>query len=179
MNIKSKERVGAVQSIWQYPVKSLNGVKLDQADFTNGGILGDRSYALIDQTNQKVASAKFPKKWAKLLELNATFVEQPKQGGQLPAVRITSTCGLDILSTDINADELLSDYVGRAVKLTSSRPNTVSLERLDPLETDETLLDIGDLMLENKFSDYADIHLLTTSSLQQLSSLSPDVQFDE
>ncbi|MDV5166954.1 MAG: MOSC domain-containing protein, partial [Candidatus Scalindua sp.] len=54
-----------------------------------------------------------------------------------------------------------------------------SLERLDPLEEDETILDIGDFMLKNKFSDYADIHLLTTSSLQQLSSLSPDVQYDE
>lgn len=179
MNIKSKEQVGTVQSIWQYAVKSMNGVKLDKAEFTDGGIPGDRSYALIDQSNQKVASAKFPKKWAKLLELNSAFVTQPSQSDQLPAVRITSACGLDILSTDKNADELLSDYVGRAVKLTSSRPTSVSLERLDPLETDEILLDIGDLMLKNKFSDYADTHLLTTASLQQLSSLSPDIQFDE
>jgi len=178
MNTKSKEQVGIVQSIWQYAVKSMNGVKMDQADFTNGGILGDRSYALIDQSNHKVASAKFPKKWAKLLELSAAFVKQPSQDGELPPVRITSSNGLDILSTDNNVDELLSDYVGRSVKLTSSRPNSVSLERLDPLEADETILDIGDIMLKNKFSDYADVHLLTTASLQQLSSFSPDVQFD-
>ncbi|MGH1536437.1 MAG: MOSC domain-containing protein [Gammaproteobacteria bacterium] len=179
MNIKSREQVGVVQSIWQYAVKSMNGVKLDQADFTDGGILGDRSYALIDQSNQKVASAKFPKKWSKLLELNAAFIKQPNHGDHPPVVRITSECGLDILSTDKNVDELLSDYVGRTVKLTSLRPNSVSLERLDPLEAGETLLDIGDLMLKNKFSDYADIHILTTASLQQLSSLSPNVQFDE
>lgn len=178
MNSIAKKQVGVVQTIWQYAVKSMKGVKLDQADFTDGGILGDRCYALIDQSNQKVASAKYPKKWAKLLELNATFVRQPKQDSELPPVRITSTNGLDILSTDNNVDELLSDYVGRPVKLTSLRPSSVSLERLDPLESDETILDIGDLMLKNKFSDYADVHLLTTASLQQLSNISPDVQFD-
>ena len=53
MDIKSKEQVGTVQSIWRYAVKSMNGVKLDKAEFTEGGILGDRCYALIDQSNQK------------------------------------------------------------------------------------------------------------------------------
>ena len=179
MNIKSKLIIGSIESIWQYAVKSMNGVKLDQATITSGGIIGDRTYALLDQSNHKVASAKYPKKWGKLLELNAAFVKQPKQLDQFPAVRITSSSGLDILSTDINADDLLSDYVGRTVKLTSSRPDSVSLERLDPMESDEVILDIGDLMLNNKFSDYADVHLLTTATLQQLSSLCADVQFDE
>jgi uncharacterized protein YcbX len=177
--IKSKQQIGTVQSIWQYAVKSMNGMMLDQANITTGGIHGDRAYALLDLSNHKVASAKFPKKWGKLLELSAAFVKQPKQSDQLPPVRITSTEGLDVLSTDNNVDKLLSDYVGRSVKLTSSRPSSVSLERLDPLESDETILDIGDLMLKNKFSDYADVHILTTATLQQLSSLAPDLQFDE
>ena len=179
MTIKSKKEIGSIQSIWLYAVKSMNGVKLDQATITKGGILGDRAYALLDQSNYKVASAKYPKKWGKMLELNAAFVKQPKQGDHLPPVRITSSKGLDILSTDKNADDLLSEHVGRAVKLTSLRPDSVSLERLDPFEIDETILDIGDLMLKNRFSDYADTHLLTTTTLQKLSSLSPDVEFDE
>ncbi|MDW3094254.1 MAG: MOSC domain-containing protein [Gammaproteobacteria bacterium] len=177
--METKKLVGSIKSIWQYPVKSMNGVKLDKADFSTGGILGDRAYALLDQSNNKVASAKFPKKWSKLLELSATFVTQPNQSAHHAPVRITSTNGLDILSTDDNADKLLSDYVGRPVKLTSSRPKSVSLERLDPLESNETILDIGDLMLKNKFSDYADLHLLTTASLKQLSSISADINFDE
>ena len=179
MVIKSKKTIGSIQSIWQYPVKSMNGVKLDQANITVGGIVGDRAYALLDQSNHKVASAKYPKKWGKLLELNAAFVNQPDKSNQYPPVRITSSNGLDVLSTDEHIDELLSEYVGRRVNLTSSRPNTISLERLDPLEQDETILDIGDLMLKNKFSDYADAHILTTATLQQLSGLAPEVQFDE
>ena len=179
MTMESNNLIGTIQSIWQYPVKSMNGMKLDQANLTTGGVLGDRTHALLDQSNHKVASAKFPRKWGKLLELNAAFVDQPKQTDQFPAVRITSSTGLDILSTDKNVDDVLSDYLGRLVKLTTLRPDSVSLERLDPLESDETILDIGDLMLKNKFSDYAEVHLLTTAALQQLSSLSPDVRFDE
>lgn len=73
MNMKTKKQVGSVQSIWQYPVKSMNGIKIEKADITRGGILGDRAYALLDQSNNKVASAKFPKKWSKLFELSATL----------------------------------------------------------------------------------------------------------
>lgn len=177
--MKSKTLVGSIQSIWQYPVKSMNGMKLDRAGITTGGILGDRAYALLDRSNHKVASAKFPKKWGKLLELNAEFVNQPEGADQFPAVRITSATGLDILSPDKNADDILSDYLGRAVHLTSIRPDSASLERLDPLEKEETILDIGDLMLNKKFSDYAEVHLLTTATLHQLSAVSPGVQFDE
>lgn len=179
MSVKPKIKVGSLQSIWQYAVKSMNGIKLDKTIVTSGGILGDRAYALIDRSNNKVASAKFPKKWSALLELSATFLVQPKLDAQLPPVRITSSNDLDVLSTDKNVNKLLSDYVGRQVKLTSLRPDHVSLERLDPLEEDETILDIGNLMLKNKFSDYADVHLLTTASLDQLSKIAPDVQFED
>ena len=179
MAFNSKNPIGSIQSIWQYAVKSMNGIKLEQANVAVGGLQGDRCYALIDQSDDKVASAKYPKKWGKLLELNAALVEQPAQDGELPAVRITSSTGLDILSTDEDADDLISDFLGRAIKLTTLRPDSVSLDRLDPLEPDETILDIGELMLKNKFSDYAEVHLLTTATLQELSSLSPEVQFDE
>ena len=179
MTVKTNNVIGSIQSIWQYPVKSMNGVKLDRARILSGGLLGDRCYALIDQIDRKIASAKYPKKWGKLLELKAAFVTQPEQPESLPAVRITSSTGLDILSTDKNADDLLSDFLARPVRLSAQRPDTISLDRLDPLESEEIILDIGDLMLKNKFSDYAEVHLLTTSTLQELSSLSPDVQFDE
>jgi len=84
MTTQSRKQIGSIQSIWQYAVKSMNGIKLDRASLTTGGILGDRAYALLDQSNQKVASAKFPKKWGRLLELNAAFVNQPNQGEQFP-----------------------------------------------------------------------------------------------
>jgi uncharacterized protein YcbX len=179
MGEKTKEQVGTINSIWQYPVKSMGGLKVARAILTNDGLLGDRCYALMDQSGDKVASAKLPKKWGRLLNLKASFVESTKEDKQLPAVRITSTDGLDVLSTDENVDDLLSAFLDRPVTLTPSRPDTVSLERLDPLDPDDSISDIGALMLKNKFADYADVHLLTYSTLNKFAEYSPDVQFDE
>lgn len=161
MITKSKKQIGTVQAIWQYVVKSMNGVKLDQATSLRVAFLVIALILYLISKIIKLQVLSFQKKWSKLLELSATFVKQPKKGDQFPPVRNTSSKGLDVLNTDNNVDDLLSDYVGRAVKLSSLRPNTVNLERLDPLEQDdETILDIGDLMLKNKYSDYADVHFL-------------------
>ena len=61
--------VGTIQNIWRYAVKSMGGEELKQALVTDGGLLGDRGYAVIDRANGKVGSAKMPKKWGSLLTL--------------------------------------------------------------------------------------------------------------
>lgn len=71
---------GSVKAIWRYPVKSMTGEPLDDAIVTDSGVVGDRAYAVIDQSNGRIASAKVPKKWGGLLELNARFVEPPRAG---------------------------------------------------------------------------------------------------
>jgi len=157
----------------------MSGEGLDEALVTDGGILGDRAYAVIDQSNGKIASAKLPKKWGGLLELGASFVEHPRFGAPVPPVRITWPTGADVTSDDGNQDALLSETAGRPVVLTTARPSSISLERLDPLDSEESILDIGDLMMEGRFSDYAAIHLLTTATLARLSELCPEAQFDE
>ena len=63
--------VGSIQNIWRYAVKSMGGEELNEALVTDGGLLGDRGYAVIDQANGKVGSAKMPKKWGNLLTLNS------------------------------------------------------------------------------------------------------------
>ena len=55
---------GTVKALWRYPVKSMAGTKLDEAPIAEGGILGDRGYAVIDRTSGRVGSAKTPRKWA-------------------------------------------------------------------------------------------------------------------
>ena len=81
------EAAGTVTSLWRYPVKSMGGERLDEAVVTDGGFVGDRAYALIDQSSGKVASTKLPKKWGSLLHLGATFVEPPRTGAPVPPVR--------------------------------------------------------------------------------------------
>ena len=40
--------VGSVARIWRFPVKSMRGEQLQQGEFTERGLVGDRAYALLD-----------------------------------------------------------------------------------------------------------------------------------
>ena len=169
---------GTVKALWRYPVKSMAGTKLDEALITEGGILGDRGYAVIDRANGKVGSAKTPRKWAGLMALAADFVRPPRAGAALPPVRIAWPDGRSSASDEGDTDARLSETVGRPVTLTTERPETVSLERLDPLAAEETIVDIGALMMTGRFSDYAALHLVTTATMARLAALRPGSTFN-
>ena len=67
--------LGSVVSLWRYPVKSMLGEELNAAEVTQRGLLGDRSYALVDSSDGKVASAKNPRKWPRLFDFRAALTE--------------------------------------------------------------------------------------------------------
>jgi uncharacterized protein YcbX len=50
--------VGFVAELWRFPVKSMKGEQLQEVTVTEQGVLGDRTYALIDAETGKVVSAK-------------------------------------------------------------------------------------------------------------------------
>ena len=168
---------GTVKALWRYPVKSMAGTKLDEALITEGGILGDRAYAVIDRTSGRVGSAKTPKKWAALMALAADFVEPPQADVPPPPVRIVWPDGTAVSSDGGDPDARLSETLGRPVTLTTKRPETVSLERLDPLAEEEAIVDIGELMMAGRFSDYAALHLITTATMARLAELCPGSKF--
>jgi len=96
--MNSSERVGTVRALWRYPVKSMLGEELDVLDVSEGGVVGDRAYALRDRETGKVASAKHPKLWPNLLACRAAFVDATRPGEQLPPVRIELADGTVVLS---------------------------------------------------------------------------------
>ena len=55
--------VGTVSDLGRFPVKSMLGEKLERAPVGVAGIVGDRSYALVDEETGKVVSVKRPKRW--------------------------------------------------------------------------------------------------------------------
>ncbi|MGI9332435.1 MAG: MOSC N-terminal beta barrel domain-containing protein, partial [Gammaproteobacteria bacterium] len=122
--MSSTEQVGTIQSLWRYAVKSMRGEEVDEALVTGGGFLGDRAYALIDQTSGKVVSAKMPKKWSKLVELSASFLEPPHVDAPVPPVRVTWPSGTSVISNEGDFDARLSETLGRPVTLTTARPET-------------------------------------------------------
>ncbi len=176
--MESRAHDGVIATLWRYPVKSMNGEQVESAEIVEGGIVGDRGYALIDTSNGKVVSAKFPKKWGKLIGLDAAFTSEPSANTPLPPVRVTWPNGETATSGVDDLDARLTEIVERAVTMTTARPQEVSLERLDPLAEGEEILDIGELMMEGRFSDYAALHLITTSTLTRLGELRPESQFD-
>ena len=59
---------GVVEELWRYPVKSMQGEQLNQTEVTERGLLCDRAYALRDNSDGKIATAKNPRKWPNLFD---------------------------------------------------------------------------------------------------------------
>src|SRR6266849_9336987 len=81
--------IGSVVSLWRYPVKSMMGEDLNATAVTERGLLGDRAYALLDNADGKVATAKNPRKWPSLFAFRATFIAPAGSGAPVPPVRMT------------------------------------------------------------------------------------------
>ena len=68
---------GSVLTLWRYPVKSMLGEELASGRFVERGLAGDRAYALIDRETGKIASAKNPRKWFRLVTFTAKTIAEP------------------------------------------------------------------------------------------------------
>jgi uncharacterized protein YcbX len=176
---------GRVVSLWRYPVKSMLGEELNSAYVTERGLVGDRSYALIDQETGKVASAKNPRKWGKLFDFRAAFIEDTQQQVDeniIPPVRITFPDGTHIYSSDQdNIDHTLSSVLGREVRLMrATNLEKPSYEEywpdIDGLAQREKVTD--EAMPPQTFFDIAVIHLFTTSTINRLRELYPEGRFE-
>jgi uncharacterized protein YcbX len=169
------------------------GEELSAAAVTEGGLLGDRAYALVDSSNGKVASAKNPRKWGKLFDFRAAFVAPPHTGEKTPPVRITLPDGTMITSEQGDLNQLISNLLGRQVRLEGSEPGqgervetmfpnpwTPSLEEYWPdvegLAHKETVTD--EALPEGTFFDLAPIHILTTATIDRLRELYPEGRFE-
>lgn len=195
--MNSSEHVGTVEALWRFPVKSMLGEKLDAADLSEGGIVGDRAYAIRDAGTGKVASAKHPKLWPNLLACRAAFVEPPQPGDEVPPVRIELADGNSVLSDAADADDVLSRFFGRDVELARAAENGYTIDQYHPDEKnydpeghrDEVIearlgaaffneRGLPSAVSEGSFFDLFPLSVLTTSSLDHLDELEPGSRFD-
>jgi uncharacterized protein YcbX len=156
------------------------GEELNAAEVTERGIIGDRAYALIDPHSGKVASAKNPRKWAKLFDFRAAFIDPPRRGAQIPPVRITLPDGDIVTTQQPNLNRILSNVLEREVVIGTTPPERPSLEEywpdMDGLAHRETITD--ESSLPGTFFDGAVIHVLTTATLDRLRELHPQGRFE-
>jgi|DewCreStandDraft_5_1066085.scaffolds.fasta_scaffold00472_2 uncharacterized protein YcbX len=172
--------VGSVVSLWRYPVKSMMGEELNAAEVTDRGLVGDRAYALRDPSNGKIVSAKNPRKWAKLFDFRAAFLEPPRAGAKIPPVRITLPNGEVVRSEQADLDKVLTLALGREVTFATAAPDAPSLEEYWPdmegLAYRETVTD--EAMPAGTFFDLAVVHVLTTATIDRLRELYPQGRFE-
>src|SRR5206468_9493653 len=114
---KAQMATGKVVSIWRYPLKSMMGEELNSSYVTERGLLGDRTYALIDQESGKVASAKNPRKWGTLFDFHATFIDPLRDVENIPPIRITFPDGTQFFSDQSDIFLTLSKVFARVVSV--------------------------------------------------------------
>src|SRR5262252_5036850 len=118
------ERVGTVEEIWRFPVKSMVGEKLEAAQLTGQGLVGDRLWAVCD--NQK-GSILGGKQIPALMMCRARFLEEPAAdavGASVPQVAITLPDGTELRTDQPDVNARLSTFLGRGVVLSPKQPAT-------------------------------------------------------
>ncbi|MFI1198542.1 MOSC domain-containing protein [Streptomyces sp. NPDC020883] len=166
--------LGTVADLRRYPVKSMLGQTVTSSEITERGLTGDRSLAIIDQDTGKIASAKTPRLWRDLLQCTATLEQDH--------VRIALPNGSFLRSDDADIDDALSAHLGRTVTLADTAPPGGTLDRSVPeqvlrdgldAEVQADIVDLGALAPTGTFFDFAPVHLISTSTLNQVAALSP------
>ncbi len=192
------ETVGAIASLWRFPVKSMPGERLDAADVAEGGILGDRAYALIDAESGNVVSGKNPRLGPAMLGRRAEFAEPPRAGADMPPVRITLSDGTSVWSDAPDVDGTLSGFLGHDVRLARAAPEDFTvdqyhpdIEGLDPEgHRDEVTesklgsalfaeLGVPSAVPVGAFFDLFPVSVMTTATLDKFNELRPESRFDE
>ncbi len=158
--------VGRVSELWRFAVKSMAGERLPRVSFDNGGVLGDRAYALLDIGADRIVTARDTRRFPGLLDCRATFVEPPQASAELPAVRIVLPDGRTTTSVDDQANADLSSHFGVDVKLVRApRDDLSGLDATRPVP-------------KGSLFDTYPLSIITTATLRRLAMLQPTTDFD-
>jgi len=191
------EVVGTISALSRFPVKSMQGEALDVAHVTEGGVLGDRAFALVEVATGKVLSGKTPRLGTRIMGCRAAFIASPTLGDELPPVRIALSDGTTVTSDSADVDTTMSRFLGREVTLRSAAPDDFTIDQYHPDIEDIDPAGLRDTVTESKVGaalfeeagipspipaesllDGFPFSVLTTSTLAQLESLCDGSRFD-
>ncbi|MGD2009075.1 MAG: MOSC domain-containing protein [Cellvibrionales bacterium] len=145
--------LGSIIELWRYPVKSMQGEALTACQLVPGGVIGDRSWAIVDPARGYPVSAK---QAPVLMTLRASFVTQPtaEAVGHVAIENEDGQYRFD--SRDPEVNQQLSAFFKHPLALEKSQGRG--------------------------FFDDAPLHLVTRQTLERLAFLSdqtePGAQFD-
>jgi uncharacterized protein YcbX len=153
--------------LWRYPVKSLQGERLESAVVAQDGLLGDRLWGLRDEITGRILTAR---RRPELLSAAASYV-QDLPVITLPDGRVASGPGP-------GTDRLLSQWLGTPVSLVSSRGPGGGRAEYFADATDDSSEAIEWTMPDGRYVDSAPILVLTTASLRTAAALHPEGVWD-
>jgi len=158
----------------------MSGEELESVMVSKKGLVGDRSYALIDTQTNKIVSAKNPKKWPNIFMYSSKYLLEPTEN-KISNIQIKIPNRNEvILSSQEEIDEILSASLNRSVKLTSIVPKKVQLEEYSPdIDNHAVKGIIADAkMADNTFFDLGTIHIITTATISKLKEIYPKGDFN-
>jgi uncharacterized protein YcbX len=193
-------RLGAVEQLWRYPVKSMRGERVERAAVVSRyGVVGDRGWAVRDESVGEIRSAK---RLGSLLECAARYVVEPVNA-DTPTVEISLPDGTTVRTDDPMVHERLSEVLGCGVTVWPRVPasDTEHYRRRDAIDEaemrrqygladDEPLPDLSTIPAEmlaelmeyvsplGTYFDAFELHLVTTASLDALRRRHPDAGVD-
>jgi uncharacterized protein YcbX len=196
-DVADGQSIGRVGELWRFPVKSMAGERLDVAEFTEAGTVGDRAYALVDSETGKVVSAKNVRQFAQVLQCRAAFIGTPAPSGPAPPVRITLPDGAEVTNENGEAEGALSALFGREVRLARAAPDDFTIDQHHPDVEGADPSGHRDVTVQQKlgaaffaqagmpspippgsFFDLFPMSVITTSTLRWLSQLQPSSRFE-
>lgn len=194
-------RLGRITQIWRYPVKSMAGEQLAHAQVTRSGIVGDRQWAV---RNDSVGEIQGGKKFPDLMRCTARFRREPRSGEAPPPVEIEfpdgDRCGSD--APDALSQRLLGVTEGTPCSLWPVQPaeaeafyrrrmrtqEEAAADRAHNLqrEAGEPYPDLAGFppsifeftSIPGMFFDLSPLHLLTTASLAHMARCNPGADWD-
>ncbi|MBT3330604.1 MAG: MOSC domain-containing protein [Rhodospirillaceae bacterium] len=108
----------SVSEIWRYPVKSMQGERLDAAEVTGNGVQYDRGWAVRDTASGNIRGAK---NIAPLMQCAARYLDGT-DAGLVPHAQITLPGGDEINTDDGRVHNILSEVLGQKVTLEPLQP---------------------------------------------------------
>jgi uncharacterized protein len=153
-----------VIELWRHPVKSLQGEQCPRAELESNGMVGDRGWGILDSTTGKILTARR----APALLLATGHLD----GDGVPVIDLPD--GTRVEGAGDAADERLSTWLGRSVRLVPARAIDTAVAEFFEDATDDSSRAIEWTMPEGRFVDAEPLLVLTTASLRHAAGLYPE-----
>lgn len=153
--------------LWRYPVKSLQGERLESGRVEDDGLLGDRRWGIRDQRTGRILTAR---RRPELLEAAASY-----ESG-MPVITLPD--GRRLKGPGNRTDRLLSEWLGSPVSLVASVGSDPGRAEFFADATDDTSQAIEWTMPASRYVDAAPLLVLTTASLRTGEALHPGGAWD-